>query len=121
MTTGSPIPAYNLNRNDSDAHQAVLKAATSITGGVTISSEYVSATNQSGGQMSSTKIHTLEANTEYGFRFTNQGSQTTTVHFQLGFSEHYNGYNEIWLDTIDNSLCSQGWSRTNNVTITVLR
>ncbi len=102
-TTGSAIPAYNLNRNKSDGHQAVLKAATSITGGVTISSEFLPASNQSAGQMSSIKIHTLEPNTEYGFKFTNQGAQTTNVHFQLGWSEHYNGYNEIWLDTIDNS------------------
>ncbi len=103
VTTGSPIQAYNLNRNRSDTHSAVLKAATSITGGTTVSSEYLSASNQSAGQMSSTKIHTLEPNTEYGFKFTNQGAQTTTVHFQLGFSEHYNGYNEIWLGTVDNS------------------
>lgn len=103
VTTGSPIPAYNLNRNYPDNHTSVLKAATSITGGTTISTEYLSASNQSSSQMSSTKIHTLEANTEYGFKFTNQGAQTTSVHFQLGFSEHYNGYNEIWLGTQDNS------------------
>ena len=103
VTTGSPITAYNLNRNDSDAHQAVLKAATSITGGTVVSTEYLPASNQAAGQMSSVKIHTLKPNTEYGFRFTNQGSQTTKVHFQLGFSEHYNGYNEIWLGTVDNS------------------
>lgn len=103
VTTGSPIPAYNLNRNYSDAHQAVLKAATSITGGATISSEFLPASNQSAGQMSSIKIHTLEPNTEYGFKFTNQGAQTTNVHFQLGWSEHYNGNNEIWLGTQDNS------------------
>lgn len=102
-TTGSPIPAYNLNRNSSDSHQAVLKAATSITGGTVISAEYLPASNQSAGQMSSVKIHTLKPNTEYGFRFHNQGAQTTNVHFQLGFSEHYNGYNAIWLNTIDNS------------------
>lgn len=103
VTTGDPIQAYNLNRNASDSHQAVLKAATTITGGTTISTEFLPASNQTAGQMSSTKIHTLEPNTEYGFRFTNQGAQTTNVHFQLGWSEHYNGYNEIWLDTIDNS------------------
>jgi len=102
-TTGSPIVAYNLNRNFSDAHQSVLKSATSITGGTTISAEFLPASNQASGQMSSVKIHTLEPNTEYGFRFTNQGAQTTNVHFQLGFSEHYNGYNAIWLDTVDNS------------------
>jgi len=102
-TTGSPIPARNLNRNYSDAHNAVLKAATSITGGTAISAEYLPASNQSAGQMSSVKIHTLKPNTEYGFRFTNQGAQTTTVHFQLGFSEHYNGYNRIWLGTVNES------------------
>lgn len=103
VTTGSPIQAYNLNRNYSDSHQAVLKSALSITGGTVISSEYLPASNQSVGQMSSIKIHTLKANTEYGFKFANQGNQTTTVHFQLGFSEHYNGLNEIWLGTVDNS------------------
>jgi len=103
VTTGSAIPAYNLNRNYADTHQAVLKAATSITGGTTISTEFLPASNQAAGNMSSTKIHTLEANTEYGFKFTNRGAQTTNVHFQLGFSEHYNGYNEIWLGTQGNS------------------
>lgn len=103
VTTGSPITAHNLNRNSSDNHQAVLKSAVSITGGTTVSAEFLPASNQSAGQMSSTKIHTLEPNTEYGFKFTNQGAQTTTVHFQLGFSEHYNGYNDIWLDTVDDS------------------
>lgn len=103
-TTGSPIPAYNLNRNYPDTHQAVLKAATSITGGTTISTEFLPASNQSAGQMGSNKIHTLEPNTEYGFKFTNQGAQTTSVHFQLGFSEHYNGLNNIWLGTVNNSM-----------------
>ena len=104
VKTGSAIPAYNLNRNYPDTHQAVLKAATSITGGTTISTEFLPASNQSAGQMSSTKVHTLEPNTEYGFRFTNQGAQTTSVHFQLGFSEHFNGYNNIWLDTVNDSM-----------------
>lgn len=103
VTTGNPIPAYNLNRNYPDNHASVLKAASSLTGGTTISAEFLPASNQSAGQMSSSKIHTLEPNTEYGFKFTNQGAQTTTVHFQLGFSEHYNGYNNIWLGTVDNS------------------
>lgn len=101
VTTGSPITAYNLNRNYADNAAAVLKSATSITGGVTISAEFLPASNQSAGNMASTKIHTLEPNTEYGMKFTNQGSQTTNVHFQLGFSEHYNGLNEIWLGTVD--------------------
>lgn len=101
--TGSAIPVHNLNRNYSDTCNAVLKAATSITGGTTISTEFMPASNQSSGSMSSNKIHTLAPNTQYGFKFTNQGAQTTSVHFQLGFSEHYNGYNNIWLDTINDS------------------
>lgn len=102
VTTGSNIPAYNLNRNFSDAHNAVLKAATSVTGGITISSEFISATNQSPGGVSSDKIHTLKANTQYAMKFTNLGV-TTLVYFQLGFSEHYNGYNTIWLGTPNES------------------
>jgi len=102
VTNGANIPAYNLNRNYSDAHSAVLKAATSVTGGTTISSEFISATNQSSAAVSSDKIHTLKANTQYAMKFTNLGA-TTDVFFQLGFSEHYNGLNEIWLDTLNDS------------------
>jgi len=102
VTTGSPIPAYNLNRNFSDAHASVFRAATSVTGGTTVSSEFISATNQSAGSLASDKIHTLKANTEYAMKFTNLGA-TTLVYFQLGFSEHYNGLNEIWLGTLNNS------------------
>lgn len=106
--TGSAIPAYNLNRNKSDGHTAVLKAATAITGGTTISSELVTASKGVGGVVASGKIHTLEANTQYGFRFTNQGNVVTSVHFQMGFSEQYNGYNEIWLGTQDQSFVLRG-------------
>lgn len=106
--TGSAIPAYNLNRNKSDAHNAVLKAASAITGGTTISSELITASKGVGGIVTSGKIHTLEPNTQYGFRFTNQGNVVTSVHFQMGFSEQYNGYNEIWLGTQDNSFVLRG-------------
>lgn len=101
--TGSAIPAYNMNRNYSDTHQAVLKAASAVTGGTAISSEFATASIHGGGQSSSSKIQTLEASTQYAMSFTNQGNQSTTVFFQLGFSEHYNGLNTIWLDTIDDS------------------
>jgi hypothetical protein len=107
-TTGDPIPAYNLNRNFSDSHASVFRAATAITGGKTISAELVTADKAAGGDLSSEKIHTLEANTQYGFRFTNQGNQDTQVFFQLGFSEAYNGYNEIWLGSLDNSYVLRG-------------
>jgi hypothetical protein len=103
VTTGDPISAYNLNRKASDTYSSVLKAASSITGGTTISAEFLPASNQSAGNMASSKIHTLEANTEYGMKFSNIGSQTTRVHFQLGFSEHYNGLNDIWLGALDTS------------------
>jgi len=102
-TTGSNIPAYNLNRNKSDNHNAILKAATAITGGTVVSQEYTTASVHGGGELSSIKVHTLKANENYGMRFVNQGNQTTNVFFQLGFSEHYNGYNNIWLETVDNS------------------
>ena len=106
--TGSSIPVYNLNRNKPDAHTSVLKAATAITGGTTISSELVTASKGVGGVVTSGKIHTLKPNTQYGFRFTNQGSQSTEIHFQMGFSEQYNGYNEVWLGTRDNSFVLRG-------------
>jgi hypothetical protein len=103
VTTGDPITAHNLNRNYSDAHSSILKATTSVTGGTTISAEYVTATNQAGGGIDSEKIHTLEPNTEYAMRFSNVGTQATNVFFQLGFSEKYNGYNSIWLGTVNDS------------------
>lgn len=102
-TTGSAIPAYNLNRNISDAHSAVFKAATAITGGTVVSQEFTTASIHAGGELSSTKVHTLKPSANYGMRFVNSGNQTTNVFFQLGFSEHYNGYNNIWLETVDDS------------------
>ncbi len=100
-TTGDPIPAYNLNRNKSDAHISVLKAATSISGGTVVSQEFTTASIHAGGELSSTKVHTLRPNATYGMRFANTGNQSTNVFFQLGFSEHYNGYNNVWLGTAD--------------------
>lgn len=103
VTNGNPIPAYNLNRNKSDTHKAVLRQATSVTGGTVISSEFVTASVHGGGDMASNKIHTLKPSTQYAMRFVNQGNQATNVFFQLGFSEQYNGYNEIWLGVADQS------------------
>lgn len=102
VTSGNPIPAYNINRNFADNHQAVLKSAT-VTGGTVISRESVTATNQAGGSMQLDKVHTLEPNTEYGFRFIGVGSQNTEVFFQVAWSERYNGYNDIWLGTVNDS------------------
>lgn len=96
-TNGTIFPAYNLNRNEPDTYDAVLEGATALTGGTAIITEIVSADKKSGGGVASGKIITLEPSTEYGFKFTNQGNQDTDIHFQLGFSERFNGGNAIWL------------------------
>ncbi len=101
--TGDAIPVRNINRNYSDTPQAVIKAATSVTGGTIVQSEFVTASNQGGGAISSQKIVTLKPNTQYVLQATNVGNQTTTWYSQIGFSEHYNGYNTIWLETINDS------------------
>lgn len=107
VTNGSPISAFNLNRNYSDAHASVLKAAT-VTGGTVTSMEYMTGSNQAGSSFKSDKVLTLEPNTEYGFRFVNTGSQTTTVFFEIGWSEIYNGYHDIWLGTPTSSFVLHG-------------
>lgn len=104
-TTGDLIPVFNLNRNFPDTISSQLRQATAITGGTITSAEFLSATNQSSANLSLQKIHTLKPNTQYGFRFLNQGTQSTRVFFQLGFSEQYNGYNNIWLNTLSDSYC----------------
>lgn len=101
--TGSAIPAYNLNRNKSDSYESVLKAASAVSGGTTVSQEFVTASIHAGGAMSSQKIHTLKPLSNYAMRFINTGNQTTNVFFQLGFSEQYNGYNTAWLGTPNGS------------------
>lgn len=101
--TGNPIPVHNLNRNYSDTPQAVIKVATAVTGGTVIQSEFVTATNQGGGATTSAKIVTLKPNTQYVLQATNVGSQTTSWYSQIGFSEHFNGYNNIWLETVNDS------------------
>ena len=97
-TTGSAIQAYNMNRNFSDAHDATLLAGTSITGGTTIASEYITADKHAAsGGATSGKIFTLEPSTHYAMKFVNRGNQDTTVHFQMFFTEDFNGHNDIWV------------------------
>jgi hypothetical protein len=107
-TTGSAIPAYNLNRNDSDAHAAVLIGASALTGGTTVISQYVGASNQAVGGSSQNIPVTLEPNTQYGFKFVDVGGNGTNVHIQLDWAEQYNGYNDIWLGTKDDSYILHG-------------
>lgn len=99
-TTGTAIPAYNLNRNASDSYDAVLESATAISGGTAILSEYIGASFLTSGSMQSSKIVTLRPNTEYGFTFQSRGGATTDVHIQIGWVEKYNGYNDVWLNGI---------------------
>lgn len=97
-TTGSAIPAYNLNRNESDSHAATFTAGTAISGGTVVAAEYITADKHAAsGGGSSAKIYTLAPSTTYGFKFVNKGNQTTTVFFQMTFVEKYNGYNDVWL------------------------
>lgn len=99
ITKGAtPYPAYNLNRDHSDAYEAEIYSATNIVGGTIISSESVFASNQAAGGMDTSKIITLSPNTEYGFRFTNVGSQTTNVHFEMIWTERFNGQTTVWLN-----------------------
>lgn len=102
-TTGSAIPAYNINRNEADNYQAQLFAASALTGGTTIFSEYVPASNQAAGGTTSNKIVTLEPNTQYGFKFEDVGGNGTNLHILIGWVELYNGYNDIWLGTPNES------------------
>ena len=103
-TTGAAIPAYNLNRNESDAHDTVFTSASTVTGGSVVSAEYITADKHAaGGGQRSGKIQTLEPSTSYAFKFINKGNQNTTVFFQMGFVEKYNGYNDVWLGGSDGS------------------
>jgi hypothetical protein len=97
-TTGAAIPSYNLNRNEADDAASVFKAATAVTGGSAISSELVTGSKiGGGGAMIISKIHTLEASTQYAMRFVNQTQQETDCYLQIIFSEKFNGQNDIWI------------------------
>lgn len=97
-TTGAAIPAYNLNRNESDSHDAVFLAGTAISGGTVVAAEYLTADKHAAaGGMKSGKVFTLKPSENYGLKFVNKGNQSTTVFFQMTFSEKYNGDIDIWI------------------------
>lgn len=96
--TGGTVLAYNLNRNFSDTYESVLTAASDVSGGTVISQEFIPAANQSGSQFTATKIHTLEPASQYVMRFTDFGGNGPDVHFQLAFTEQYNGGHDIWIN-----------------------
>lgn len=107
-TTGSAIPGYNLDRNNSDAHASTLIGASALTGGTVILSEYIPASNQAGGGVASNKVITLEPSTQYGFRFRDVGGNGTPLHIQIGWVEIFNGQHSIWLGTKDSSYVVRG-------------
>lgn len=108
VTAGSAISGYNLNRNESDAYEAVLQEATSMTGGTVVYTDYVGASNQATGGAANSMPMTLEPNTQYGFRFVDVGGNGTDLHINIGWAEKFNGYNQIWLGVVDNSYVLRG-------------
>lgn len=82
------ITPRNLNRNFPDAATASLSAASAVSGGTKIASEYVGTSGKAGGQISQSKIHTLRDNTIYVMSFYNVGNQATTCHMNLGWAEN---------------------------------
>lgn len=97
VSSGTPIPAYNLNRQVGGTHATVFDVATSVTGGTVIATELVPGENKASGGVDSSKIFSLVGSSTYAFRFVNNGNQSTTVAFDLGFSEQFNGAHDIWL------------------------
>jgi hypothetical protein len=53
-------------------------------------------------------VITLEPDTQYGFRFDNVGNSNTDVHILIGWVEKFNGLNDIWLGTVDDSYVLSG-------------
>lgn len=105
---GTPIPAYNLNRNFADDHDAVFDTATAYTPGTVINRELVTAAKGVGGHVASVKAQTLEANADYVMEFVNLGNQATNVLFQLGFSEQYNGQQDLHLGVAGSAAVIKG-------------
>jgi hypothetical protein len=97
-TTGAAIASYSLNRNEADDAVIVFSAASTVTGGSAVSSDFVSGSKQGGGgAMVVSKIHTLRGSQNYAMRFVNQANSTTEVLLQVIFAEKFNGQNDIWL------------------------
>lgn len=106
--SATAVLAHNTNRNFADNYASELTGATAISGGTVIATEYVSAANQGGGSFLNTNIYTLEPNTSYVMKFVDNGGNGTKVHFKLGFAERFNGYNDIWLGGVNNSMRLRG-------------
>lgn len=106
--TAIAVSAFNVNRNFPDNYTSVLTGATAVSGGTVIASEFIPAANQGGGALQIVNVYTLEPNTSYVMQFIDAGGNGTKVNFRLGFSERYNGYNDIWLGGVNNSIRLRG-------------
>lgn len=98
IVTGATVSSFNLNRVSPNVSGALLQTATSITGGTSISSESIYASNQASSTMKSSKIISLAPDTQYAMQFTNAGSQSTKIHFELIWAERFNGYTTAWIN-----------------------
>lgn len=114
--SATAFTAYNLNRQSSITPESTLSAATAVSGGTVISSEYIPASNQAGGAQFSSKIHTLEANTSYVMRFVDVGGVGAVCFLQLGFAEQYNGGHDVHLNnTAGSAFVLRGGERWDGV------
>lgn len=108
VSAGTPIPAYNLNRQVGGTYATVFDTATSVTGGTVIATELVPGENKASGGVDSSKIFSLLGSSTYAMRFVNNGNQSTTVGFDLGFSEQFNGAHDVWLGLPDGAMLLNG-------------
>ena len=81
------VVGRNLNRTKTDQHSVSLHSASAWAGGTKVASELIGSGAKAGGQISQEKIHVLKDNTRYVMVFYNTGSQTTSCHLNLGWSE----------------------------------
>lgn len=97
VSAGTPIATFNLNRQSDRTANSVLDSATSATGGTVIATELVTSAHKVSGSASSEKVYTLKPSQTYAMRFVNDGNQSTSVYFDLVFSEQSNGLHDVWL------------------------
>lgn len=83
---GAAIQARNLNRAHTDTTTSVMKAASGVSGGTFILSEFFGS-QKAAGTAASEKILSLSASTDYTMIFTNLGNQDSDVHMNLGIVE----------------------------------
>lgn len=95
-TSGTVVPAYNLNRDFADDYEATFTSGTAISGGSAVAVDFITADKHAAaGGATSGKIYTLSPNTDYAFKFINKGNQVTTCFFSMAFSEKFNGANNV--------------------------